>query len=53
MAGRHPKGTNDADANGKQGGSLPEKSEARIARLEDEIASIKALMRCNGWSMKD
>lgn len=53
MAGVHPKGTNDADADGKKGGSLPEKAEARIVRLEKEVAAIKALMRANGWTVHD
>lgn len=39
MAGRHVKGTNDADGNGKKGGSLPKldpKKEAEAARKHSE-----------------
>ncbi len=40
MAGKHPKGTNDADGDGKKGGSLPEKltpdEEAAQARRHSE-----------------
>lgn len=50
MAGVHKKGTTDADGNGKMGGSLPE-SDTRLARVERELASLKALMRANGWSL--
>lgn len=50
MPGTHKKGTNDADGNGEKGGSLPEKLEARVAKLEDNVAEMKALMRRNGWS---
>lgn len=53
MAGTHKKGTVDADASGKMGGSLPVKPEDRIARLEDEIGRLKALMRVNGWTVED
>lgn len=51
MAGTHKKGTNDADSNGKKGGSLPAKIDTRVAKLEDEIAELKALMRRNGWTV--
>ena len=53
MAGRHPKGTNDADADGEKGGSLPEKTDDRVERLERELAAIKAVMRRNGWTLED
>ena len=53
MAGTHKKGTTDADASGKMGGSLPEKADDRIARLEDELARLKALMRANGWTVPE
>lgn len=52
MAGMHKKGTLDADGSGKMGGSLPEKIGERVSRLEDEIASLKELMRRNGWTVK-
>lgn len=52
MAGMHKKGTTDADGSGKMGGSLPEKAEDRTARLENEIAELKELMRRNGWTVK-
>lgn len=47
------KGTNDADSSGKQGGSLPEKTDDRVARLEEELGELKAIMRRNGWTVKD
>lgn len=50
MAGTHKKGTTDADGNGKQGGSLPESVEDRVAKLEAELAMIRKLARANGWS---
>jgi hypothetical protein len=47
MAGKAVKGTNDADGDGKKGGSLPlsetDKLERRVARLEE-------LARANGWT---
>ena len=52
MTGTHKKGTTDADGSGKMGGSLPEKPDDRIARLESEIAEIKETMRRNGWTVK-
>lgn len=52
MTGTHRKGTNDADGSGSKGGSRPESSDARLAKLEAEIDAIKALMRCNGWTVK-
>ena len=52
MPGKHTKGTNDADSNGKKGGSLPEEPKAAKARdLGKEIDAIKDLMRRNGWSV--
>ena len=51
MAGTHRKGTNDADGDGAKGGSLPEKPDVRIERLEDGLAEIKAIMRANGWTV--
>lgn len=53
MPGTHKKGTNDADGDGKKGGSLPEKTDSRVERLESEISALKDLMRANGWSVKD
>lgn len=50
MAGTHRKGTNDADGSGAKGGSLPEAVEDRVAKLEGEVAHLKALMRRNGWT---
>lgn len=50
MPGTHKKGTNDADGNGKKGGSLPEKLEGRVAKLEKDLAALRALARANGWS---
>ncbi len=50
MAGTHKKGSNDADGNGKQGGSLPEKLEDRVVKLEADIAALRELARVNGWS---
>lgn len=50
MAGTHKKGTNDADGDGKQGGSLPAKLEDRVALLENHVAALRALARANGWS---
>lgn len=47
------KGTNDADSSGKKGGSLPDKPEDRIARLEDVVGKFKAIMRRNGWTVED
>lgn len=47
------KGTNDADVSGKKGGSVPDKPEDRIARLEEEVGALKAIMRRNGWTVKD
>ena len=42
MAGTHRKGTNDADGDGAKGGSLPEATVDRLAKLESEMASLKA-----------
>lgn len=54
MPGTHKKGTNDADGDGKKGGSLPEtKADKRVESLESDVAAIKALMRANGWTVKD
>ena len=53
MPGTHKKGTNDADDNGKKGGSLPEEMEARVARLEEANAELRETMRRNGWTVKD
>lgn len=50
MAGTHKKGTNDADGDGAKGGSLPEKLEDRVGKLEQEVADLRALMRRNGWT---
>lgn len=50
MAGRHPKGTNDADGNGEKGGSLPESVEKRVAKLEKDLGHLRELARSNGWS---
>lgn len=50
MAGTHKKGTTDADGNGKQGGSLPEGLEERVAKLEAELSNMRKLARINGWS---
>jgi hypothetical protein len=50
VAGTHKKGTNDADGDGKQGGSLPGKLEDRVAKLETELAAFRDLARANGWS---
>lgn len=46
MAGVHPKGTNDADGDGKKGGSLPEKRP-----LEERFAMLLDICRANGWSL--
>lgn len=48
MPGTHKKGTNDADSDGKKGGSLPE---AKARDFGKEIDDIKDLMRRNGWSV--
>lgn len=53
MAGRSRKGTTDADGDGEMGGSLPQRMEERVARLEDRVAYLAALMRRNGWTMGD
>lgn len=50
MAGTHKPGTNDADGDGKKGGSRPESVEDRLSKLESEIAALRALMRRNGWT---
>lgn len=51
MAGTHRKGTNDADGNGAKGGSRPEADDDRLTKLEAEVDALKALMRCNGWTV--
>lgn len=48
---RFKQGTNDADGDGRKGGSLPAAVEKRIVRLEDEVRQLRELMRANGWSM--
>lgn len=40
MAGRNPKGTNDADGDGKKGGSLPKEPKARVRLTPDEEAKL-------------
>lgn len=50
MAGTHKKGSTDADGDGKKGGSLPEKLEDRVAKLEADVNALRELARVNGWS---
>jgi len=51
MPGTHKKGTNDADGNGKKGGSLPEaKPSPTVVDLQQQIDDLKDLMRRNGWT---
>ena len=47
MAGKAVKGTNDADGDGKKGGSLPL---TELDKLEKRVARLEALARANGWS---
>lgn len=63
MPGTHKKGTNDADSDGKKGGSLPEVVEPvavsagkvePVVKARDfgaEIDGLKDLMRRNGWTV--
>ena len=53
MPGTHKKGTNDADGNGKKGGSLPEAKpdEPKARDFGKEIDGLKELMRRNGWTV--
>ena len=50
MPGTHKKGTNDADANGKKGGSLPEAKKVTLESLQEQLDDMKAIMKRNGWS---
>ena len=47
MPGKAPPGTNDADGDGKKGGSLPLTD---LDKLEKRVAKLEALARANGWS---
>lgn len=40
------KGTNDADADGKKGGSLPDK-----LSLEERMKLVAETMKANGWTL--
>jgi len=54
MAGVAKKGTNDADGNGKKGGSNKQDSvEGRLARLEKDNERLRAIMERNGMSFPD
>lgn len=46
MAGQHTKGTNDADSDGKKGGSLPEKKSD-----SERIDLIVAMLERNGMTL--
>lgn len=41
-------GTNDADGDGKKGGSLPETD---LSRLQKQVDLLIDLARANGWSI--
>ena len=47
MAGKAVKGTNDADGDGKKGGSL---QLSDLDKLEKRVAKLENLARANGWS---
>ncbi len=47
MAGKAVKGTNDADGDGKKGGSLPLSD---LDKLEKRVSALEELARANGWS---
>lgn len=47
MGGKMVKGTNDADGDGKKGGSLPLSD---LDKLEKRVAKLEELARLNGWS---
>ena len=47
MSGKAVKGTNDADGNGKKGGSLPLTD---LDKLEKRVAKLEAAAKANGWS---
>ncbi len=47
MAGKAVPGTNDADGDGKKGGSLPLTD---LDKLERRVAKLEKLAAANGWS---
>ncbi len=47
MPGKAVKGTNDADGDGKKGGSLPV---TEHDKLEKRVAVLEELARANGWT---
>lgn len=47
MAGKTPKGTNDADGDGEKGGSLPLTD---LDKLERRVAKLEKLAAANGWT---
>lgn len=47
MSGKAVKGTNDADGDGKKGGSLPLTA---VDKLEKRVKALEDLARANGWS---
>lgn len=48
MPGQHRKGTNDADGDGKKGGSLPETD---VSKLQKRVDLIVETMKANGWTL--
>lgn len=48
MAGQHTKGTNDADGDGKKGGSLPETD---VSKLEKRVDLIVGVLKANGLTL--
>lgn len=48
MAGQHPKGTNDADGDGKKGGSLPE---TELSKLQNRVDLLVEMVKANGWTL--
>ena len=47
MAGKAVQGTNDADGDGKKGGSLPLSDHDKLAK---RVARLEELARANGWT---
>ena len=47
MAGKSVKGTNDADGDGKKGGSL---KLTDLDKLERRVAKLEKLATANGWT---
>jgi hypothetical protein len=47
MAGKAVKGTNDADGDGKKGGSLPLSD---TDKLERRVKALEEAARLNGWT---